>query len=133
MKAFISLTAWALALGGVASAPTQVYEANLQPYLLTRAGTIEERATCKPVNYTFQVTVPGSGSNTAAPSFSFGGLTYRLPQAATVGQLVSFYGNFANGQTKTSQTTTISNSTSNDDPNAPSMSSATGSKSLHVH
>lgn len=128
MKAFISLTAWAAALGSVASNPTSLQQSNEQPHLLTRAANIEERATCKPINYTFQVTVPGSGSN-SAPTFSFAGFTYRLPQAATFGQLISFYGNFANNQTTTSQVTTISNSTSNDDPNAPSRSSATGSKS----
>lgn len=72
---------------------------------------LERRASCYPLNFAVQATVPFVDSPTGSPSFTFAGYRFTLPQAALQGALVSFYGNFQNSSLNTGITTS-SNSTS---------------------
>ena len=93
---------------------------------------------CQPVSidYNFQVTVPvlTQSFSAQAPSVDFGGLHIRLPKEALSGELVSFFGNFENNQTTSSQTqiTTQSDSTSVADGTSTSNATATANSTTIV-
>ena len=78
---------------------------------------------CYPLDTKFQLNVPHS-SNTLPP-INYAGYTWKLPNTAAQGNLVSFFGNFHDNQTTSSQITTVTNSTSVS--GGSSMSSASGS------
>jgi hypothetical protein len=78
---------------------------------------------CYPLDTTFQLNVPHG--STDLPPINYAGYEWKFPKAAAQGNLVSFFGNFHNNQTTSSQITTVTNSTSVS--GGSSMSSATGS------
>lgn len=78
---------------------------------------------CVPLSATFQLNVPHSSS--ALPLLiNYAGYTWTIPAAAENGTLVSFFGNFRNNETTSSQITTVTHSTQV--ANGTSMSSAMG-------
>lgn len=78
---------------------------------------------CYPLETTFQLNVPHG--STDLPPINYAGYEWKFPKAAAQGNLVSFFGNFHNNQTTSSQITTVTNSTSVS--GGRSMSSASGS------
>lgn len=78
---------------------------------------------CYPLDTKFQLNVPHSSNG--LPPINYAGYTWKLPNTAAQGNLVSFFGNFHNNQTTSSQITTVTNSTSVS--SGSSMSSASGS------
>ena len=78
---------------------------------------------CYPLSTTFQLNVPHG--STQLPLINYAGYKWNFPKAITQGNLVSFFGNFHNNQTTSSQITTVTNSTSVE--GGSSMSSASGS------
>ncbi|THZ20194.1 hypothetical protein D6C89_07335 [Aureobasidium pullulans] len=85
----------------------------------TKKATAEK---CYPLDTTFQLNVPHG--STELPLINYGGYKWKIPKAAVRGTLVSFFGNFQNNQTTSSQITTVSNSTTVE--GGDSTSSATG-------
>jgi hypothetical protein len=85
----------------------------------TKKATAEK---CYPLDTTFQLNVPHG--STELPLINYGGYMWKIPKAAVRGTLVSFFGNFQNNQTTSSQITTVSNSTTVE--GGDSTSSATG-------
>ncbi|KAI4849569.1 hypothetical protein E4T44_03267 [Aureobasidium sp. EXF-8845] len=73
------------------------------PFLAERA------AKCVPVDLRFQYNVPHDAQSTGPSNVNYGGFNWKLP---TQGNLVSFYGNYRNSSTTSSQITTVSQSNS---------------------
>ncbi|KAG9965792.1 hypothetical protein KCU61_g1474, partial [Aureobasidium melanogenum] len=102
---------------------TAVALASLPQVLAVPATSKATAEKCVPLDTTFQLNVPHG--STALPQVNYAGYNWNIPKAAVEGTLVSFFGNFHNNETTSSQITTVTNSTQVPDGN--SMSSATGS------
>ncbi|KAH0286230.1 hypothetical protein M436DRAFT_52738 [Aureobasidium namibiae CBS 147.97] len=94
--------------------------ASISHVLAVSATQKADAGKCYPLDTTFQLNVPHSLNG--LPPINYAGYIWRLPKATIQGNLVSFFGNFHNNQTTSSQVTTVTNSTSASD--GSSMSSA---------
>jgi hypothetical protein len=85
-----------------------VAAAALGPIVATQP--LEVRAArCVPLDLRFQYNLPQQTSSASRSSnINYGGYNWQLPAQ---GNLVSFYGNYRNGSTTSSQITTVTNST----------------------
>jgi len=79
---------------------------------------LEERANSYPIDFTFGLKIPTGSASQTAPTVAFGGYQFHVPQKVLSGNLVSFFGNVAQGVTRQSQLTWIN-------PSAPQNVSTT--------